>query len=156
MVDCKSERVEVVGGPTWRLCMRGDDDAASTPSNVQIDGSFSNAGLYWRMAIVAAGPAANSILGIFLFAGVYMSVGKQTIPAIIGEIMPNTPAASAGLSPVIKFWKLMEEWDFNDMRGLVLESPGKALAFVEGSRDVDIIITPETRFNEQLQINIAF
>ena len=81
--------------------MRGDDDAASTPSNVQnkIDGSFSNAGLYWRMAIVAAGPAANFILGIFLFAGVYMSVGKQTIPAIIGEIMPNTPAASAGLEP---------------------------------------------------------
>ena len=28
-----------------------------------------------------------------------MSVGKQTIPAIIGEIMPNTPAASAGLEP---------------------------------------------------------
>ena len=57
-------------GTRWRLSviplggyvkMRGDDDVASTPSiNYQnAQGSFSNAGLYWRMAIVAAGPAAN-------------------------------------------------------------------------------------------------
>ena len=57
-------------GTRWRLSaiplggyvkMRGDDDAASTPSNhhLDVEGSFSNAGLYWRMAIVAAGPAAN-------------------------------------------------------------------------------------------------
>ena len=62
--------------------MRGDDDAASTPAlkAPKQPGSFSGAGLYWRMAIVAAGPAANFILGIALFAAVYMSVGKQIIP----------------------------------------------------------------------------
>ena len=50
---------------SWWLCeMRGDDDAASTPVSraSQQSGSFAGAGLYWRMAIVAAGPAANFIL----------------------------------------------------------------------------------------------
>ena len=108
--------------------MRGDDDVASSSSNEcqNAQGSFSNAGLYWRMAIVGAGPIANFLLGILLFAVVYMSVGKQTIPAVVGEVMPNTPAASAGLSPGDKVLEIDGNFgirDFNDMRGLVVESP---------------------------------
>ena len=87
-------------GTRWRIAaiplggyvkMRGDDDAASTPASSarQHSGSFAGAGLYWRMAIVAAGPAANFILGIALFAAVYTSVGKQVIPAVIGDIVPD-------------------------------------------------------------------
>ena len=157
-------------GTRWRLSaiplggyvkMRGDDDVASTPSNnnQNAPGSFSNAGLYWRMAIVAAGPTANFLLGILLFAAVYMSVGKQIIPAVVGEVMPNTPAASAGLFPGDKVLEIdgIGVRDFNDMRGLVVESPGKALSFViqRGTRDLELIVTPESHFNEQLQINIG-
>jgi regulator of sigma E protease len=157
-------------GTRWRLSviplggyvkMRGDDDVASTPSNnyQNAPGSFSNAGLYWRMAIVAAGPTANFLLGILLFAVVYMSVGKQTIPAVVGEVMPNTPAASAGLLPGDKVLEIdgIGVRDFNDMRGLVVESPGKALSFViqRGTRDLELTVTPESHFNEQLQIYIG-
>ncbi len=157
-------------GTRWRLSaiplggyvkMRGDDDVVSTTSNnyQNAEGSFSNAGLYWRMAIVAAGPIANFILGILLFAAVYVSVGKQTIPAIIGEIIPNTPAASAGLLPGDKVLEIdgIRVRDFNDMRGLVVESPGKTLSFViqRGKRDLELLVTPGVRYNEQLQINIG-
>jgi len=157
-------------GTRWRLSaiplggyvkMRGDDDAASTPSNnyQNTEGSFSDAGLYWRMAIVAAGPTANFILGIILFAVVYMSVGKQTIPAVVGEVIPNMPAASAGLLSGDKILEIdgIGVRDFNDMRGLVVESPGKALSFViqRGTRDLVLTVTPEIRFNEQLQMNIG-
>ena len=157
-------------GTRWRLSaiplggyvkMRGDDDAASTASNnyQNVEGSFSGAGLYWRMAIVAAGPTANFILGILLFAVVYMSVGKQTIPAVVGEVMPNTPAASAGLLPGDKVLEIdgIGIRDFNDMRGLVVESPGKALSFViqRGTRDLALTVTPEVRYNAQLQINVG-
>ncbi len=157
-------------GTRWRLSaiplggyvkMRGDDDAASTPSNnnQNVEGSFSGAGLYWRMAIVAAGPTANFVLGILLFAAVYMSVGKQTIPAVLGEVIPDTPAASAGLLPGDTVLEIdgISIRDFNDMRGLVVESPGKALSFVirRGTRDLELSITPAVRFNEQLQINIG-
>ena len=157
-------------GTRWRLSaiplggyvkMRGDDDAAGTISNnhKNLEGSFSNAGLYWRMAIVAAGPAANFILGIILFAAVYMSVGKQTIPAVIGEVMPNTPAASAGLFPGDRVLEIdgIGIRNFNDMRGLVVESPGKALSFLiqRGTSDLELTVTPEVRFNEQLQLNVG-
>jgi regulator of sigma E protease len=157
-------------GTRWRLSliplggyvkMRGDENIASGPSNAHqnIKGSFLNAGLYWRMAIVAAGPAANFILGILLFAAVYMSVGKQVLPAVIGEVIPNTPAASAGLMPGDKVLKIdsIGVRDFNDMRGLVVESPGKALSFLiqRGTYDFTLSIVPDSKYNKQLQIDVG-
>ena len=58
---------------------------------------------------------ANFILGIALFAAVYMSVGKQITPAVIGDIMPNMPAAEAGLQPGDK----VIEIDGIDIRNLM-------------------------------------
>ncbi len=157
-------------GTRWRFSaiplggyvkMRGDDDAASIPSvsTSTVEGSFANAALYWRMAIVAAGPAANFILGISLFAVIYMSVGKQVIPPVIGEVMPSMPAASAGLLPGDKILEIdgIRIRNFNDMRGLVIESPNKKLSFVlqRGSRKIEIDVTPKSRYNEQLQIDIG-
>jgi len=157
-------------GTRWRISaiplggyvkMRGDDDVASTPSETGegVVGSFSNAGLYWRMAIVAAGPIANFILGILLFAIVYMSVGKQIIPAVIGDVIPNMPAASAGLKPGDKVLEIdgIGIRDFKDMRGLVVESPNKTLDFIieRDGRNLSLNITPAAQFNEQLQIDIG-
>jgi regulator of sigma E protease len=111
------------------------------------------------MAIVAAGPAANFILGIALFATVYMSVGKQSIPAIIGDIMPDMPAAEAGLQPGDKVIEIdgIDIRNFDDMRGLIVESPGKLLQFVliRDGQQLNVDVTPQSQFNEQLQINIG-
>ena len=141
--------------------MRGDDDAASTPGSdaPQRSGSFAGAGLYWRIAIVTAGPAANFILGIALFAAVYMSVGKQITPAVIGDIIPDMPAAEAGLQPGDKVIEIdgINIRNFDDMRGLIVESPGKPLQFVllRNNRQLTVDVTPESQFNEELQINIG-
>ena len=157
-------------GTRWRVAaiplggyvkMRGDDDAASTPASnaPKQHGSFAGAGLYWRMAIVAAGPAANFILGIALFAAVYMSAGKQIIPAVVGDVVPDMPAAEAGLRPGDKVIEIdgIDIRNFDDMRGLVVESPGKPLQFVllRNGRQFTVDMTPISQFNEQLQINIG-
>jgi regulator of sigma E protease len=157
-------------GTRWRISaiplggyvkMRGDEDAASTPARGRQmdDGSFGNASLYRRMAIVAAGPIANFILGILLFAFVYMAVGKQTIPATIGDVMPEMPAAAAGLQPGDRVLQVdgVEVRNFNDMRGLVVESPGRPLDFVirRNGREIILSVTPESRFNPQLGIDIG-
>ena len=79
--------------------MRGDDDAASTPVSHAIhqSGCFMapaciGAWLLWRRGL------RDFILGIALFAAVYMFV-KQFTPAVIGDIIPDMPAAEAGLQP---------------------------------------------------------
>jgi regulator of sigma E protease len=157
-------------GTRWRIAaipfggyvkMRGDDDLVSTPKSYVSpnSGSFAGAGLYWRMAIVAAGPVANFIMGIALFAVVYMSVGKQIIPAVIGDIMPDMPAAEAGLEPGDKVIEIdgIDIRNFDDMRGIVVESPGKLLQFVllRDGQQLTVDVTPISQFNEQLQINIG-
>ena len=157
-------------GTRWRIAaiplggyvkMRGDENPASTLSAVaeQVPGSFMNAALGWRIGIVLGGPVANFILGIILFALVYMTVGKQILPAEIGEVMPQTAAAEAGLQAGDLVTEINGFYirDFNDMRGLVIENPGKKLRFTierEG-RKIDLLVTPMSRYNEALKMNIG-
>ena len=79
--------------------MRGDENSAGGNSKDarNLKGSFANASLLSRILIVAAGPFANFILAFVLFVGLYMAAGKLFIPPIIDEVMPNSPAESAGL-----------------------------------------------------------
>ena len=53
--------------------------------------------LYQRSLIVAAGPLANFVLAIIIFAIINMVAGKDMTPAIIEEVQENSPAFIAGL-----------------------------------------------------------
>ena len=53
--------------------------------------------LYQRSIIVAAGPLANFILAILIFAIIYMFVGKDLTPAVVDEVQDNSPAFIAGM-----------------------------------------------------------
>jgi regulator of sigma E protease len=53
--------------------------------------------LYQRAIIVAAGPLANFLLAVIIFSFINMTVGKDITPAIIDEVMPESPAYSAGM-----------------------------------------------------------
>jgi len=52
--------------------------------------------VYNRAAIVAAGPAANFILAMVLFTGLYLAFGQSFHNARIGIVEPGSPAANAG------------------------------------------------------------
>src|SRR6185312_8631431 len=64
----------------------GDDNAASAPdhaaaaamSEAEKKDSFVHQPVASRAAVVAAGPIANFILAILIFAGIFLIVGKQT------------------------------------------------------------------------------
>ncbi|MEK9622579.1 MAG: RIP metalloprotease RseP [Candidatus Puniceispirillum sp.] len=167
---------EIVGwtskqtGTRWRIAaiplggyvkMRGDEDAMSTPTAQRngTKGGFPDAPLFWRFAIVLAGPVANFILGILLFALVYMTVGKQVLPAEIGEVLPQTAAAEAGLQAgdVVIEVDGVSIRDFNDMRGLVIESPGKELSFIieRGGQQIELPVTPMSHYDDGLKMNIG-
>jgi len=53
--------------------------------------------LYQRSIIVAAGPLANFVLAILIFALINMFVGKDMTPAVIDEVQENSPAFVAGM-----------------------------------------------------------
>tara|TARA_B100000886_G_scaffold86713_1_gene56915 strand:- start:227 stop:1345 length:1119 start_codon:yes stop_codon:yes gene_type:complete len=53
--------------------------------------------IYQRSLIVAAGPLANFLLAIVIFAFIYMFAGKDFTPAQIQEVQPESPAYIAGI-----------------------------------------------------------
>jgi len=82
----------------------GDENAASVPDNAQLAGmdatdrsrSFMFQPVAKRAAIVVAGPLANFVLAIVIFAGVFALYGKQTMSARVDAVQPGSAAAEAG------------------------------------------------------------
>ena len=56
--------------------------------------------VWQRALIVAAGPIANFILAITIFAVVFMAVGVSLRPARVAQVQAGSPAAAAGFQPV--------------------------------------------------------
>lgn len=85
----------------------GDDSAASTPDQSVLKDmtpaerkiSFFHQPVGARAAVVAAGPIANFLLAIMIFAGIFMLYGKQTSAARVDTIVADSAAASAGFRP---------------------------------------------------------
>ena len=82
----------------------GDDNAASVPDHAaaavmteaEKKDSFIHKPVRSRAAVVAAGPIANFILAIAIFAGVFMTVGKQTTSARVDAVQAGSAAQIAG------------------------------------------------------------
>ena len=53
--------------------------------------------LYQRSLIVAAGPFANFLLALLIFVFIYMFVGKDMTPAIVNEVLKDSPAYVSGI-----------------------------------------------------------
>ena len=85
----------------------GDDNAASVPDEAAVAGmteaerrhSFFHQPVGRRAAIVAAGPIANFILAIVIFAAIFAIYGRQTTTARVDAVQPDSAAAAAGLKP---------------------------------------------------------
>jgi regulator of sigma E protease len=60
--------------------------------------AFNRQPVWKRMAVVAAGPAANLLLAVLVYWGMYL-LGVQGLRPVVGEVLPETPAAQAGLRP---------------------------------------------------------
>lgn len=84
--------------------MFGDINAASMPDEAVANMSaeeravaFPAKRLGQRAWIVAAGPLANFLFAILLFAGLYMFVGQPFTPPLVGGVQPDSAAEAAGL-----------------------------------------------------------
>ena len=103
-------------GTRWKICLLplggyvkflGDADASSRPDNEAVQQLNSNARdgvlhlkpLYQRALVVAAGPLANFVLAIVIFATVALIQGKPSDSAVVGVVTKGSAAEAAGLEP---------------------------------------------------------
>src|SRR5580765_6827480 len=85
----------------------GDENAASAPnyvaaaamSEAEKKDSFIFQPVASRAAVVLAGPVANFLLAIAIFAAIFMTVGKQITSARVDTVQPGSAAQAAGFQP---------------------------------------------------------
>jgi len=137
-------------GVSWRLAwlpiggyvrFAGDDNAASVPDTNDLDAlrrdivaregedalkQYHYFKPIWQRALISvAGPAANFVLSIAIFAAIVMVLGEPVSKARIGEVFANTPAARAGLKP----------------GDVVLKADGKAIKAPEAIKELVVLRT---------------
>lgn len=85
----------------------GDEDVASKPDNDSLAGltleersqTLGGAKLWKRAATVAAGPIANFLLAILIFAALFAIYGRMISDPIVSEVRENSAAQVAGVLP---------------------------------------------------------
>lgn len=85
----------------------GDDSVASTPDQNALATmtdedrrvSFFHQPVGARAAVAAAGPLANFVLAIVIFASLFMLFGKQETAPRVDAVLPGSAAAEAGFQP---------------------------------------------------------
>lgn len=83
-----------LGGYVKMLDAREQDISELTPDDLKRE--FTRQSVWHRIAIVAAGPLANFVLAIFLFAGLFMHGIAEPVPKL-RDTAPHTAAYDAGL-----------------------------------------------------------
>jgi regulator of sigma E protease len=117
----------------------GDENAASMPDGAAVASmsadeqrvSFIHQTVGRRAAIVAAGPAANFVLAIAIFAAIFSVYGKQTTAARIDAVQAGSPAAAAGFKPgdIVLAIDGRRIDSFSDMQRIVSASADRTLEF---------------------------
>ena len=132
----------------------GDENAASVPdheaaaamSEAERRVSFVHKGVGARSAVVVAGPIANFILSVLLFAAIFISAGRPIVPARIDEVVPDSAAAAAGLQAgdLVVAIDGRPVSGFTDMQRIVAGSAGRTLTLTidRGGAREDIKATP--------------
>ena len=80
--------------------------------------SYANKPVGIRMVVITAGVVFNAISAILIFMMVFL-VGIKLPPAVVGQVVPNSPAARAGLKPgdeIIEIAGKSDNLDFSNIQ----------------------------------------
>ncbi len=99
-----------------------------------------------RFLIVFAGPGMNLVLAVVIFAGMLMILGRPVLPAVVGRVTPESPAAEAGLRTGDRITAIgghgVANWE--DLAGAVGSTEGRqtAVTVERGGRVLTVSLTP--------------
>jgi len=118
----------------------GDENAASIPDPKVLAatlpservGLFHFAPLWKRFAVVLAGPVANFLLAILVFAAVFVSVGRPQMLPVVGKVVPGSAAEEAGFAPGDRIVSVNGRTiaSFEQLQGIVRLSTGEPLEVI--------------------------
>jgi len=153
-------------GTRWRFALlplggyvkfHGDANGASMTDDAAVDAmpaderalTFAAAPIWKRAATVAAGPIANFILAIVIFAGVFYTLGRGVLTPRVDSVAAGSAAEVAGFQK----GDLVLEIDgakigsFNDLQRIVTTSPDVALTFLvdRGGKALSLTATPRLK-----------
>lgn len=156
-------------GTRWKIAalplggyvkMFGDSSEASTADAEKLESlsdaekalTFHYKPLPKKAAIVAAGPIANFILTIVLFTYFIMTSGLPSTEPVAGQIMPGSPAETAGLKPDDRILRIEDEeiGNFNDIIYTISTNLGTpvTLHIERGGKLMDVTLTPKETEDE--------
>jgi regulator of sigma E protease len=128
----------------------------------QRERSYKEQPILKRTSIIFAGPLFNLLTAVVIFFFVYLT-GFPTLLPVIGEIMPDTPAARSVLRSGDRVsainQKPLKQWQ--EMTSVIYASPGKELTFTiqRGTETLTAVITPEPKkvkdlFGEEQEVGL--
>lgn len=105
-VDKSGTRWKISAIPLGGYCQfLGDGDETSTTSEAkeltdeQKKKAFAYQSPFKKLLISLAGPAANYVFAVLIFASIFYFIGKIEFPPIVGEVVKGGAAAQAGILP---------------------------------------------------------
>ncbi|NVK35769.1 MAG: RIP metalloprotease RseP [Rhodobacteraceae bacterium] len=153
-------------GTRWKLAMiplggyvkfAGDENAASAPdhdglsamSEEERSETLAAKPVWQRSAVVAAGPIANFILSVVIFAIIFFSAGRIVTTPSVDEVRPGSAAEVGGLKSgdLVLSVDGTEISSFTELQRIVQVSADTPL-LLEVERDgkiVDLTVTPELK-----------
>lgn len=134
-----------------------DADASSRPTPEALErmtpeersSTFQGKPLWQRAAVVAAGPIANFLLAVVIYAALNMAVGIRIMPAFVETVVEGSPAAKAGFQSGDKIVAIdgNRVESFDDLQRIVAPNAGNELIFTveRGTQTVDLKVVPDMR-----------
>jgi regulator of sigma E protease len=145
-------------GTQWKIAwiplggyvkFQGDANAASLPADSQAPhkpGDFHTSSVARRAAIVVAGPMANFVLAVIIFAASFAIVGTPISPPVVEEVRPDSAAEAAGIQPGDRILSIegTEIVSFTEIQRIVSDRAGEELAVTleRDGREIAMQVTP--------------
>ena len=127
------------------------DEALARMSAEERAGSLHHKNIWQRSAVVAAGPIANFLFAIAIFAAIFMFFGRAYTPPLIGTVVAGGAAEQGGLkdgdrvisvdgSPIAQFEELrmVVALHAETPLALVVERAGQRVSLTVTPRRVDV------------------
>ncbi len=154
-------------GTRWRLSaiplggyvrFVGDMNPASMPDQQFIeqaspelrDRLFVNKSVWQRIAVVAAGPAANVLLTFLILYALLLGYGRYQTAPVLQTILPDSPAVEAGLQPGDRVLSVdgFQVRSFDDFQRLVATAPERQVTIVLERDGATETVTAVPRLSE--------